>query len=137
MKLNLYQQVLARLYEVTGGKDSQTVDLKDLVKKEGFLGSYPEIFQSLSVQSWIMETSKADYVRMTHWGIKEAKKIMSGAPDSADLLKKEASKLLQKTKELLNAVEEFAGDTSPEKFAQIEKNIEELKSIASALKINV
>lgn len=137
MKLNLYQQVLARLYEVTGGKDSQTVDLKDLVKKEGFLGSYPEIFQSLSVQSWIMETSKADYVRMTHWGIKEAKKILSGAPDSADKLKKEANKLLQKTKELLNAVEEFTGDTSPEKFAQVEKNIEELKSIAAALKINV
>ena len=137
MKLNLYHKVLARLYEVTGGKDSQTVDLKDLVKSEGFLGSYPEIFQFLSVQSWIMETSKADYVRMTHWGIKEAKKILTGAPDSADQLKKEAGKLLQKTKELLNTVDEFARDTSPEKFAQIEKNIEELKSVAAALKSNV
>ncbi len=134
MKLNLYHKVLAKLFEVTGGRDSQIVDLKDLVKNQGFLGSYQDIFQFLSVQSWIMETSKADYVRMTHWGIKEAKRILSDEPDVAEKLKKQADQLLYKTKELLNAIEEFKTDTSTANFNQLEKNIEELKSISAVLK---
>ena len=46
--MDVYQKVLVKLYEVTGGKDTQTVDLKELVKELGFLGSYPDIFSMLS-----------------------------------------------------------------------------------------
>ncbi len=136
MALDLYHKVLAKLYEVTEGKDSKIVDLKDLVKNQGFLGSYQDIFQFLSVQSWIMETAKADYVKITHWGVKEAKKSQSLAAPNTLHLTRESSNLIAQTKELLTTVEEFAAETSVKNFSQMERKIESLKSSVAALKSN-
>lgn len=136
MTLDLYQKVLMKLYEVTKGKDSQIVDLKDLVKNQGFLGSYHEIFQFLSIQGWIMETSKADYVKMTHWGLKEARKTQGGADNLTDDLTEEADNLTKKVKELLITVEEFATETSAENFEQLELKMDEIKSAVKTLKGN-
>jgi hypothetical protein len=68
--MDVYQKVLLKLYQVTVGKNSQSIDLKDLVKSQGFLGSYNDIFKMLNEQGWIAETQKANYVRITHWGVK-------------------------------------------------------------------
>ena len=38
--MDVYHKVLARLLEATGGRESEKVDIKELVKKEGFLSSY-------------------------------------------------------------------------------------------------
>ncbi len=46
--MDVYHKVLSKLYQVTDGKDSHAVDLKDLVKSLGFLGSYDDILQQLS-----------------------------------------------------------------------------------------
>ena len=137
MTLDLYHKVLAKLYEVTEGKESQIVDLKDLVKTQGFLGSYHDIFQFLSIQGWIMETSKADYVKITHWGVKEAKKMQSGLPDASLEVKREAEKLIKYIKEFLITAEEFAAETSKENFKFLENNLDEIKSVMSKLKDNI
>ena len=137
MALDLYHKVLAKLYEVTEGRESQIVDLKDLVKAQGFLGSYHDIFQFLSVQSWIMETSKADYVKITHWGVKEAKKTQSGLPDAAHLLKKDTEKLVKNIKDLLITAEEFADDTSEQNFMHLKNKVEEINSAIDGLKNNI
>ncbi|MEP7036792.1 MAG: hypothetical protein ABI891_00475 [Acidobacteriota bacterium] len=125
-----------KLYEVTKGKDSQIVDLKDLVKNQGFLGSYHDIFQFLSIQGWIMETSKADYVKMTHWGLKEAKKTQGNIENLTDDLTEKANNLTKKVKELLITVEEFATETSAENFEQLELKMDEIKSAVNTLKDN-
>lgn len=137
MTLDLYHKVLAKLYEVTEGKESQIVDLKDMVKTQGFLGSYPDIFQFLSIQGWIMETSKADYVKITHWGVKEAKKSQSGLPDASQELKNEADKLVKNIKDFLITAEEFADKTSEDNFKHLENKVDEIKSVINILKDNI
>ena len=137
MKLDLYHEVLLKLYEVTEGKDSQIIDLKDMVKTQGFLGSYPDIFQFLSIQGWIMETSKADYVKITHWGVKEAKKSQSGLPDVSQELKNEADRLILNIKEFLITAEEFAAETTESNFKYLESKVDEIKSAINRLKDNI
>lgn len=137
--MDVYHKVLVKLYEITGGKDTQTVDFKELVKAMGFHGNFADIFQMLSGQGWIAETPKANFVKITHWGVKEAQKSASGAgeTDEARELKKTANRLVKDTKEFLIMLEEFAADTSKNKFAQVEKKFGELNSTIAAIKKNV
>jgi len=134
--MDVYHKVLVKLYEVTGGKDTQAVDFKELVKAQGFHGNFDDIFQMLSGQGWIAETPKANYVKMTHWGVKEAQKSASGATDADDSqeLRKTANRLIKDTKDFLIMLEEFASDSSKEKFRQVEKKFGELNSSIAALK---
>ncbi len=137
--MDVYHKVLVKLYELTGGKDTQAVDFKELVKAQGFHGNYHDIFQMLNGQGWIAETPKANYVKMTHWGVKEARKSTSGTidADGSQELKKTANRLIKDTKEFLILLEEFASDASKEKFGQVEKKFGELNSSITALKENV
>lgn len=132
--MDVYHKVLVKLYEVTGGKDSQTVDFKDLVKGEGFLGNYNDIFDMLSSQGWIADANKQNYVSITHWGVSEAKKAADGAPDASEEIQKEANRLVNQAKELVNAVEEFSSDISKKKFENVEKTSEDLKVTIAKLK---
>lgn len=135
--MDVYHKVLLKLYQVTGGKDSQTVDLKDLVKGQGFLGNYDDIFQMLSGQGWIAETPKLNYVKITHWGVKEASNSGNAAPDSAQIVKKEAIRLINETKQLLIMLEEFAEDSSKENLAQVEKRLNDLTAAIGKLKFSI
>jgi len=76
--MDVYHKILVRLYDITDGKQSKTVDFVDLVKGEGFYPSYSEIFRQMSQAGWIAEAGRSDVVKITHWGIKEAKKSKSG-----------------------------------------------------------
>ncbi len=132
--MDVYHKVLVKLYEVTEGKDSQTVDFKELVRGAGFFSNYDDIFDVLSSQGWIAESKKPDYVSITHWGVSEAKKSANDAPDDSQAIKKDATRLVNQAKELAAIVEEFASDTSKEKFGQVEKIFEELNATIAKLK---
>jgi hypothetical protein len=137
--MNVYHKVLVRLYETTGGRDTQTVDLKEQVKAQGFLGNFEDIFQRLSSQGWITETSKTNYVKITHWGVKEAQKAASGVTDSdaSNELQKNSNRLISDTKEFLALLEEFAADASKENFARVEKKFGQLNSAIGGLKESI
>ncbi len=135
--MDVYHKVLLKLYQVTGGKDSHTVDLKDLVKNLGFLGNYNDIQQMLSGQGWIAETPKLNYVRITHWGVKEASKSDNGVPDAGQADKKEANRLIAETKQFLIMLEEFASDASEENFGRIEKKASEINAVIGKLKTGI
>lgn len=138
--MDVYHKVLVKLYEVTGGKDSEAVEFKDLVKDMGFLGSYPNVFQELSRQGWIAETRRPDVVKITHWGVKEAKKTQTGGEsisEAAKILKKETNRLIGNTKEFQIALEEFSSDSSDAKFKQVEKKFDELKEGVDKIKENI
>ena len=75
--MNVYQKVLIKVFQETGGRDSKAVYLKDLVKDMGFLPSYDEIFSQMSHDGWITETSRMHEVKITPWGVREAKKVQS------------------------------------------------------------
>ena len=136
--MDVYHKVLSKLYQVTGGKDSATVDLKDLVKGMGFLGNYEDIFQMLNGQGWIVETPKLHFVKISHWGVKEAGKSAEGSqPDAGQAIKKEATKLISETKLFLIMLEEFASDASAENFGQIEKKSTEIYQTVGRLKSSI
>lgn len=137
--MDVYHKVLVKLYDTTGGRDSQAVDFKDLVKGLGFLGNYEDVTQNLSSQGWIAETTKANFVKITHWGVKEAQKSLSGdsGVDESAQLKKSANRLKEETKQFLILVEEFAGDVSKEKLALVEKKFGEINAAISKLKSDI
>ncbi len=135
--MDVYHRVLARLYEVTGGKESETIDLKELVKKEGYLGSYPQIKEHLSGQSWITETARVDAVKITHWGVKEAKKTQTGGGDDSQAVKKEINRTISDTRELMIFLEELANEVSKENIARAEKKLGEINSAIQKLKSSV
>ena len=135
--MDVYHKVLVKLYEVTGGKDSVTTDLKDLVKGQGFLGNYNDIFQMLSGQGWIAETPKLHFVKITHWGVTEVKKAGGGQPDKSQILKKEAARIASETKMFLILLEEFSSDTSAVNFGQMEKKFNEINSAIGKLKSSI
>lgn len=136
--MDAYHKVLVELYKATGGRDTQAVDFKELVKNQGFLGNYDDIFQVLSSQGWIAETTKSDFVKITHWGAKEARKSSDGATgDNSQELKKAANRSISDAKELLTTLEEFAAETSQENFGRVEKKFGELNSAILKLKSGV
>jgi len=135
--MDVYHKVLMKLYQVTGGKDSHAVDLKDLVKNLGFLGNYNDIFQMLSGQGWIAETPKLNYVRITHWGVREANESNNGEPDAGQAVKKEAAKLIAETKQFMIMLEVFVSDVSKENFGQIEKKADEINTAIGKLKSGI
>ncbi len=134
--MNVYQKILVKLYEMTGGKDSERVDLKDLVKSEGFLPSYRDIFKQMSQQGWIAETGRADVINITHWGVKEAKKLQSGTKDDSREIQKSANRLKEDVKEFMVITEEFAGDVTDDHFKLVQKKFEKIKDAIENLKTN-
>ena len=135
--MDVYHKVLAKLYEMTGGSESQTVDLKELVKKEGYLPSYPQIKEHMSGQSWIAETSRVDTVKITHWGVKEAKKTQTGGSDGLQAAQKEVNRTIAETRELVVFLEELASDLSEENILKAEKKLAEINSAIQKLKSGV
>lgn len=138
--MDVYHKVLVKLYDATGGRDTQLVDFKELVKSLGFLGNYDDVTQKLSSQGWIAEASKENFVKITHWGVKEAQKALSGEGgdvDSTQELRKTAGRLKEDTKHFLIMLEEFAADASKEKFALVEKKFGELNSAIAKLKESI
>lgn len=138
--MDVYHKVLVRLYEETGGKDSQPVEFRDLVRDMGFLGSYPDVFREMSRQGWIAETPRADVVNITHWGIKEAKKTASGDEDASEnskLVSREASKLQSNAKELAIIAGELTSDQTEDKFKQLSRKLSEINEGAETIKDNL
>ncbi|MBS1792560.1 MAG: hypothetical protein JSS81_01830 [Acidobacteria bacterium] len=135
--MDVYHRVLIKLYEVTGGRENETVDLKELVKKEGFLGAYPEIHQHLSRQSWITETPRPGTVKITHWGVKEAKNTQPSDAGNVMTVRREINRLVAETRELIRIFEELAADASSDNIVRAEKKAAEISSAIQKLKNGV
>lgn len=132
--MDVYHKVLMKIYEVTGGKDNQTFDLKDLVKNLGFLGNYTDISQLLNSKGWIAETRKLDTFKITHWGVKEVKQLQGGSPFDSPSYTNEVNQLIARAKEFSIELEEFSLDASKEKMPAIEKKLAELNHLVDKIK---
>ncbi len=133
--MDVYYKFIAKIYEETGGNEAQVIDLVDLVKREGFYGSYNDLFKELSSRGWIAETSKPDWIKITHWGVREAKRAQSGE-DFTQTLQREANLLLSEAQEFTVLIEEFIKDSSNDNFVSVEKKIADINKAFSNLKAN-
>ncbi|MER3430710.1 MAG: hypothetical protein C4325_05950 [Blastocatellia bacterium] len=121
--MNVYHKVLTKIYEVSGGKESVDVDLVDLLKKEGFYSNIDNISKQLEDEGWIAESGRRYTVRITHWGNMEARRVLAEAPDKANELQKESTRLLTAGRELVLMLEEFESKPGEGKLLNIEKAV--------------
>jgi hypothetical protein len=135
--MDTYHKVLLKLYEVTEGKESVTIDFKDFLKSIGYFGSYLDIFDRLNQEGWLVETAKQDFVRITHWGIMEAKKTASAPPEALQNLTKEANRAKAIANEILENTNNFAKESTKENLAKIEQTISKLNESISIIKANL
>jgi hypothetical protein len=135
--MDVYHKVLVKLYEISGGKDSVDVDFVTLLKSEGFLPSIEDIREQLSGQSWMTAAPKPNHVRITHWGVMEAKRAQSSGVDTVQVVTKAADKLLAEAKQFIILLEEFVGRPSSGNFDRMNAKLSELNSIASKIKENL
>ncbi|MEZ5306653.1 MAG: hypothetical protein R2684_05830 [Pyrinomonadaceae bacterium] len=132
--MNVYQKVLVKLYEVTGGRESKTVYLRDIVKDLGFLPSYKDILKQMSADGWLTEGRREGEVNITPWGIREAKKLGEGFTDNSRDVARGTEKLRSETRELLVFVDEFAGSPESDALKRIEAKLKAVEGAAADLK---
>lgn len=130
--MDTYHKVLTKIYEMTGGKELVDVDLTDLLKKEGYFPSLEEISNHLKTEGWVTET-RANVVRITHWGAAEAKKAGTSGSDAAKAIEREGRRLLAESREFSAVVEAFLGDPSSEHISSVRKKFAEMEKIVAGL----
>ena len=135
--MDVYHKILSRIYEVTGGKDTESVDLAEIVKEAGFYPSFTDIHSQLNRAGWIADTGRGNKVKITHWGIKEARKAGGGGADSKREQLKLAKRFKEEVKELLVIAEELASDPSEDRCKLAEKRISEVGKRLEELKSGV
>ena len=135
--MNVYHKVLTKVFEVSSGKDNVDVDLVDLTKKEGFYANIDGISRQLLDEGWVTPGGRKNSVRITHWGAKEAKRVLSSAPDKANELTKEANRLKSEGKELFLLIEEFTATPDAGKLGVIEKRLAEIGSRCKIIRNNL
>lgn len=136
--MNVFHKVLVKIYEITGGKDNVDVDLTDLLKKEGFYSNIESISGQLQDEGWVSETSRKHVVRITHWGIIEAKRVLSGKPAaSGDEVGKDATVFVNEAKQLVNLLEEFASKPDVKKLDAVDKGLSRLADHAKAIRSRI
>lgn len=139
MALDVYHQLLVRLYEETGGKDNRTANLKELAGKLGLQGNYPSIHKFLSDEGWIAESSKQDFVGITQWGVKEARTSLEGGESAEETRKKivrKANQAASLARELGDLLENQAKNPT-ESFAETAKKFTELQTAFNELKASL
>jgi hypothetical protein len=131
--MDVYQKVLLKIQEATGGRDSVDVDMSDLLRREGFFSNIDDILEKMNAEGWITEP-RPKTARITHWGAMAARKIKDKTPDSANILDKLAVRLQGEVKEFVILVEEFNGKITADNFGRIEKKLAEIGSITGKIK---
>ena len=125
--MDAYHQVLVKLLEETQGREGKAIDFKDLVKRTGYHGNYPNIFNRLSEEGWIAEDMKEDFVRITHWGVAEAKKAKAKADGVAAPTSERAAKCVPLAKEFITTLERFAKDASKDNLQKAQEKFSEME----------
>ena len=134
MPMNVYQKVLVKLYEETGGRDTKAIYLKDVVKGLGFLPSYEDIFTQMSRDGWITETSRSNEVNITPWGVREAKKVQKGGGDNSREIGRASNKIKSESKELMVLAEELAEKATKERLTAVQNKLAIVADAAKDLK---
>jgi hypothetical protein len=132
--MDAFHKVLIRIYEITGGRENQDVDFVELLKAEGFYPSLESIKGHMSTESWITDSPRPNSVRITHWGISEAKKTLA-SPQAAEAgIDRTTARLSLVTRDFAIVVEEFISKPSKKSLQPVQDRLTELESLVSKIK---
>lgn len=132
--MNVFHKVLVKIFEISGGKEKEDVDLIDLTKREGFFSNIDNISKQLQDEGWIAESSPQYTVRITHWGIAEAKRVLSDSPDKVNEVEKLSARFTGEARELLVMVEEFGAGPEKGRLDNIDKRLSSLIERSKAIR---
>jgi hypothetical protein len=132
--MDVFHKVLTRIYELTGGRETQEVDLIELLKEEGFYPSRDSIKNHLSTESWIIDSGRPDHVRITHWGMAEAKKTLADPNASGQGLDRFTTRLLAAARDFSIEVGEFVAKPNDSTIKPVERRISEISNLLSKIK---
>ncbi len=132
--MDVYHKVLAKLYELSGGKETVDLDLGDITKELGYFPSREGIANQLMQEGWVTETSRKYVFRITHWGIGEAKKRAANPDSDPSTVAKNGTRLAAAARELLVAADLFADKLKKDNLDLVEKHADELSSIIKTLR---
>jgi len=131
--MDTYHKMLLKVFEASKGRESVDIDFTEIAKREGYFPSIDDIVSHMKSESWVTE-SRTNVVRITHWGIAEAKKAGSERPDSARNLERESNRLLNTTRDLGVVIEEFIAEPGAGRFAAVDKKFAELNEAFAAVR---
>lgn len=134
--MDTYHKMLIKVFDAAGGREGVDVDFVEIAKREGYFPSIDEIASHLKSESWVTE-SRSNILRLTHWGIAEARKVGTTRPDAARNLERESNRLLAATRELGVVIEEFIADPKSDGFKPVEKKFAEVSEIMAAVRAAV
>lgn len=131
--MDTFHKILVKVFEADGGKGTVDIDLVEIIKREGYFPSADQIVSHLKAESWVTD-SRDSLVRLTHWGIAEAKKVGSAKPDAARIVERESNRLLAETRSLSVVIEEFIADPTPAKLKSVDAKYGEMGEIVKRVK---
>ena len=132
--MDTFQKVLVKIYEITGGRDTQDVDFVDLLRSEGYYSSRDSIRDHLNNEGWITDSPRSGNIRITHWGVAEAKKAMSSPEKTDPGIDRIMSRLGSVTRDFSIVVEEFIAKPSGKTLKPVEERLTELDGIVNKVK---
>ena len=132
--MDVFHKVLTRIYELTGGRDNQEVDFVELLKAEGFYPSRESIKNHLGTEGWITDGIRPDHVRITHWGMAEAKKTLADPDASGQGLDRHTTRLLAAARDFSIEIGEFVAKPNPSTIKPVEHRISEINNLLTKIK---
>jgi len=134
--MDVFHKILVKAFEAAGERENAQIDLKELLKREGFFSSIDSINEHLCGEGWATATDRQYVVKLTHWGVAEARRTLSDAPDTALVISKDATRLLSSARELVVMLEEFSAEPSKDKFKNVEKRFGDIDGIVKKIGAN-
>ena len=132
--MDVFHKVLARIYQISGGRETQEVDLIELLKKEGFYANRDNIKDQMSTEGWITDAARPGYVRITHWGLAEAKKSSGGGKKQENGIGPQIDKLKTSAHELTVSIDELGKNTTAKSLKSVEKHLTDMNGVVSEIK---
>jgi hypothetical protein len=132
--MDTFHKILVRIYELSGGRDSHDVDFVDLMKSEGFLPSLDNIKSQLNTEGWITDSPKPGNIRLTHWGVAEAKKTLASPTQTEAGIDRVMTRLGNAARDFSIVVEEFVAKPSTKTFQPVEDRLSELDNLLKKAK---
>ena len=132
--MDVFHKVLTRIYEITGGRETQEVDFVELLKQEGFFPSRESIKDQLSTEGWITDSPRPDHVRLTHWGMAEAKKALADPSATNQAIDRQTTRLLSVARDFSIVIGEFVARPDKKTLGPVEERFSEIESLLSKIK---
>jgi hypothetical protein len=132
--MDVFHKVLTKIYEISGGRETHDVDFIELLKQEGFYPSRDSIKEHLSTEGWIIDSGRPSFVRITHWGMAEAKKAIAGPGTSDNGAEQFTGRLQKAAKDLSAAVNEVVNGPSGKTVKQAEDRLGEISDLLGKIK---